>query len=92
MSSMREAMEAARPEYEAAQARLAEQVKTCRYCKAAKTRAKNRLARFGVRTEENKRAYDVLSSKVDGAMCTEHRNRSRLNFTTSPVSETYWAS
>lgn len=27
-----------------------------------------------------------------GAMCTEHRDRSRLNFACSPVSETYWCS
>lgn len=91
--SMREAMEAARPAYEATQAALAEQVKTCRYCKSARTRARKALARRGEKWARDwPQAHADLAKAADEKRCSEHARRGRLNFATSPVSETYWSS
>jgi hypothetical protein len=35
---------------------------------------------------------EALERKVEDAMCSSHRSRSRLNFACSPVSENYWCS
>jgi hypothetical protein len=71
---------------DAAQARLDEQVAACRYCKAAKTRAHNK-----VKYTDDADALAAAFARADQAECKEHRSRRRLNYVTSPVSETYWS-
>jgi hypothetical protein len=63
-------------EYEAAQARLYEATLLCRHCKRAKT--------IDLRNHPE--------ASTSEAVCSAHRERRRLNYVCSPVSETYWCS
>lgn len=80
---------AAREAYEATQRALFDQTLTCRYCKAAKTRALSLITEV-VYSNVHTRLRAV--ERANQSMCSKHRDRSRLNYVCSPVSETYWTS
>ncbi len=88
-----EAAERARADYEAAQAKLAEQVAVCPYCKGAKTRALNKLGEwYDQPSNVSLEQYETRAKDAMGKRCKSHAMRGRLNFACSPVSENYWCS
>jgi hypothetical protein len=68
-------------------------VAVCRYCRAAKTRARRALDRRGEQwATENPTEWVWQAHKADEAECKHHNSQHRLIYVTSPLSETYWAS